>query len=406
MAAAVVKKKKKKQRLFLVRRYWWLVPVLGCIGMILWIATGPEWSRPRITAPTGKPMEGFVANTRQMTQEYAHFYGKQLNNTETEQGFERAIQRVRAKDYSDAAVMLEQVSKVAAVPVVFNNLGVLYAQLDDRSRAINAFREALARDMDYRPVRENLDRLKNLVALGAEPVSREVESNNNMNLANIIAPNRPVEGEIDAAVNDVDFFRVTTPPAPRDLISIEIANRSSNTLKPVLKIFDEERRITGWGKAVQEPGADLKQIIAPAPNSTLYLQVSGYGSSAGAYTLLVRPLKAFDQYEPNDDIYNAPRITLGTTIMASIMDADDTDYYSFVSPRNGTVSVLITNRSTTLIPALSTFFPDMRSSGFGPDIRKPGLNLRHTMEVLENQIYFVQVWSQADTSGAYSLLIE
>ena len=74
--------------------------------------------------------------------------------------------------------MLEQVAKVAAVPVVFNNLGVLYAEFNDRSRSINAFREALARDMDYQPVRLNLDRLKDVMALGADPVSREIESNN------------------------------------------------------------------------------------------------------------------------------------------------------------------------------------------------------------------------------------
>ena len=120
----------------------------------------------------------------------------------------------------------------------------------------------------------------------------------------------------------------------------------------------------------------------------------------------MRPLKAFDTYEPNDDIYNAPRITVGSTIVANIMDANDTDFYSFVSPRTGTVSIVISNRSTTLIPALSTFFPDKRSSGFGPDVRTPGLNLRHTMEVQENQIYFIQVWSQANTAGDYSLIVE
>ena len=54
-------------------------------------------------------------------------------------------------------------------------------------------------------------------------------------------------------------------------------------------------------------------------------------------------------------------ITVGSTIVANIMDANDTDFYSFVSPRTGTVSIVISNRSTTLIPALSTFFPDKRS---------------------------------------------
>ena len=268
-----------------------------------------------------------------MRQEYAHYYGKQLSNPEVERGFELANQRVTAKDYTNAVGLLEQVSKVAAVPMVFNNLGVLYAQLNDKSRAINSFREALARDLDYRAVRVNLDRMKDVMALGADPVSREVEPNNSTTSANIMVPGKPVEGDIEAAVNDVDFFRVTTPPAPRDRITIDITNRST-TLAPVLKIFDDQGRIRDWGKSVREPGANLQQIIAPQPNETLYVAVSGYGSSAGAYTLLVRPLKSFDSYEPNDDIYNAPRIVMGTPIQAGIMDAKDTDYFSFVSPQD------------------------------------------------------------------------
>ena len=92
------------------------------------------------------------------------------------------------------------------------------------------------------------------MALGADPVSREVEPNNNPMLANIIAPGKPVEGEIDAAVNDIDYFRITTPPAPRDLIVIEIDNHTT-TLAPVLKIFDADARITNWGRrsANREP---------------------------------------------------------------------------------------------------------------------------------------------------------
>ncbi len=404
-APLVVRKKKTHQNRSLLRKYWWLVPVMACVGLIGWLATGPRWSRTRIGPSTGRMMPGYITGIQNMTQEYQRFYGKPLSNSEVEGAFARAGERVRASDYSTAVGLLEQVSKVAAVPVVFNDLGVLYAELHDKSRAIHAFREALARDMDYRPVRVNLDRLKDVIALGADPVSREVESNDNMTSANIIAPNKAVEGEIDAAVNDVDFFRVTTPPPPRDLFAIQIANHST-TLAPVLKVFDEERGITDWGKMVREPGANLRQIVALPPNTTFYLQVSGYGSTAGAYTLLFQPLNAFDTYEPNDDIYHAPRIALGTTIVAGIMDSNDTDYYSFVSPRTGTVSVLITNRSTTLIPALSTFDPDMRSSGFGPDVRTPGKNLRHTMEVQQSQIYFIQVWSQANTAGDYSLIVE
>ena len=405
MAAPPIKRKKKKHSRSLVRKYWSLVPVLVGVGMIGWLATGPRWSRARIKRPGAKTIAGYVADTQKMTQEYVHYYGKPLNNLEIQRGFDQANERLGDGDLSNAVGLLEQVSKVASVPVVFNNLGVLYVELNDKARAINAFREALARDIDYRPVRLNLERMKDVMALGVDPVTHEVESNNSATLANIIMPGKAVEAEIESGVGDLDYFRVTTPPAPRDRISIEVTN-GSKTLAPVLRVLTEEGRITDWNKIVREAGANLQQTIAPTPNTTLFLEISGLDTSAGAYSLLVRPLKAFDTYEPNDDIFNAPRITVGSTIVANIMDATDTDFYSFVSPRTGTVSIVISNRSTTLIPALSTFLPDKRSSGFGPDVRTPGLNLRHTIEVQENQIYFIQVWSQANTSGEYSLIVE
>ena len=405
MAAPTLnRKKKKKRRRSLVLKYWWLAPVLGCVAMIGWLATGPQWSRARLFMPGGKPIAGYAANPQKMTQEYRHFYGKPLNNPEIERAFVQAGQHVSVNDYTSAVGLLEQVSEVASVPVVFNNLGLLYAELNDKSRAINAFREALGRDMDYAAARWNLDRMKDATALSGA-VTREVEPNNDTSQANIVALGKAVEGEIDAAVDDDDFFRVITPPAPRDLISIEIQNLSTS-LAPELRIFDQERRMTDWGKVAPEPGSNLRQTIAPAPNTTLYLQVSGLGHSAGAYTLLVQPRKAFDAYEPNDDISNAKRIPLGTAVAAGIMDANDTDYYSFVSPRTGTVSIAIANRSATLIPAWSTFDPDLRSSGSGPDVPTAGMNLKHTMEVRENQTYYLQVRSLAHTAGDYSLLIE
>jgi tetratricopeptide (TPR) repeat protein len=363
-------------------------------------------SRAKINLlPERKPISGYLGDPSALELEYAHYYGKALANAALKHDFELAGERVAARDYPSAVALLEEIAKTAAVPQVFNDLGVLYAELNDKSRAINSFREALARDINYMPVRTNLERMPDLLTLGAEPVSREVEPNNLMTLANIIAPGRAVEAEIDAAVDDLDYFRVTTPPPPRDIVSIEITNRSK-TLAPVLKIFDGEHRITDWGKIVKEPGTDLKQTIAPPPNSLLFLEVSGYGSSAGAYTLLVKPLKAFDSYEPNDDIYHASKIKMGERIEAGIMDEIDTDYYSFVSPRTGTVNVSIQNLSQTLIPALSTFSPDMRSSGFGPDVKTRGADLRQTMEVLENQTYFIQVWSARNTAGAYALTVE
>jgi hypothetical protein len=400
-----VRRKKKKKGRSPIQKYWWLAPVLAVVGMILYVASGPKWSRARIETPKGPPVTGYLTDSKVLALEYKRFYGKALNDAEVEKGFEMAAQSVAAKDFSGAAGFLEHVARGAAVPAVFNNLGVLYAALNDQSRAANAFREALTRDADYQPVRRNLDRLKDVMALSTDLVSREFEPNNTLSSANMMATGKPVDGTIEGLPDDLDTFRITTPPAPRDLISIEITSRSA-TLAPVLKIYDADSRITDLGKSVREAGSNLQKTIAPLPNTTLYLQVSGYDGSTGGYTLLVRARKEFDTYEPNDDIFNAPRVALGTTISAGIMDDGDTDFFSFVSLRNGTVSFKLTNRSTTLIPALSTFGPDQRSSGFGPDVRIPGANLRHTLEVLANQTYYIQIWSQGNTAGAYSFIIE
>ena len=116
-------------------------------------------------------------------------------------------------------------------------------------------------------------------------------------------------------------------------------------------------------------------------------------------------MKAYDAFEPDDSIFTAHPIGIGQQVDANIMDAEDTDYYSVVAPRTGTVTIEIRNRSTTLVPALTTFHPDRRNSGFGPDLRTPGADLHHRMDVQRNQTYYLQVWSQSNSSGSYTLVV-
>jgi uncharacterized protein YutE (UPF0331/DUF86 family) len=399
------RKKKQKSQRSQIRRYWWLPPVLAGVALLAWLATGPRIWGPRVLSHGGAAIKGYIGTIETVKQEYLRFHGKPLKNSAVERLFQLANQRIADQDYESAALLMETVSQDAAVPVIFNNLGVLYAQLNDRSRAINAFRDALARDIDYQPVRLNLDRLRNLTGNAADPVTRELEPNNSPPYANVIALGKAVEGEVARGVNDVDYFRITTPPAPRDTLRVTIEPRSPE-LSPVLRIFDADRRLTNMTAEARQTGATLHYTFAPAPNATFYLEVSGSGHSSGNYTLKVMAMRAFDNYEPNDDIYNARRIETGRAIQANIMDATDTDFYSFVAPRTGSISVSIQNRSVTLIPALTTFSAEMRHTGFGPDIRTPGAHLRHQFDVVENQTYFIQVWSENNTYGEYSVTIE
>jgi hypothetical protein len=188
------------------------------------------------------------------------------------------------------------------------------------------------------------------------------------------------------------------------VLEIRIENRSK-TLAPGLAVLDADKRFIGWGKDTRDPGASVVQYLAPDPNSIIYLQIWGHKDTQGEYVLMVRAMKAFDAYEPNDDIYSSPKLALGQTIEASIMDERDTDYFSFVGPRTGQVQIELENRSATLIPALSTYAPDRRFAGFGPEVRTAGTGLKHSLAVDEGRTYFLQVWAQANSRGAYRLTV-
>src|ERR1043165_3049387 len=190
MAVPAHSKKKKRSGHARFRKYWWLAPVFGGVIFLGYLATGPRWIGPRVLSRSGAPIKGYISDVEALKAEYQRFQGKKLKNPQVEQRFNLVNERIAQQDYESAAIILESVAQDAAVPLVFNDLGVVYAQLNDRSRSVNAFREALARDIDYKPVRVNLDRLRNITANAAEPVSREIEPNNPVLLANFISLGR------------------------------------------------------------------------------------------------------------------------------------------------------------------------------------------------------------------------
>jgi hypothetical protein len=348
------------------------------------------------------PLDGYIADSSVLDREYSRFYGKAGSNPELEAKFKDAAAMTQRREYANAAALLETAARQASLPVLFNNLGVLYAEMNDRGRAVHAFYEGLARDGSYVPVRNNIERYKALIKDAADPLSREIEPNDTTPLANLIALDKPVEAEIAVNTRDIDTFRFNAPPPPRDILAVEFSNRSASLL-PVVLLYDSDDRTIDLGAPETTPGSSFTRYFSVAPNTPLYLRLSGTRDTGGAYFLTIKPMKAYDSYEPNDDIFSARSVAIGTAVEANIMDAQDTDYYSFLATRTGTVTIDVRNRSTTLIPALSTFHPDRRSSGFGPDVRTPGADLHHRLDVQQGQIYFLQVWSQSSSSGDYTL---
>jgi hypothetical protein len=375
-----------------------MIPVVALVVLAPWIWNGiavPQFKRD--------PLPGYIGDSAKLEEEYLLLNGKPLGDATVAQQFQRATDLMLVGNYTNAAILLDTVSRQAAVPVVFNDLGVLYMKLKDGAHAVRAFRDALARDHEYAPVRANLKSMN--LAEAAGPGSNEVEPNDTIAEANVVWLDRPLNAIISPSIGDVDYFWFTTPRPPRDRIAVQVANHSV-TLVPRLRVFDAGgKALTGMKEAVA-PGDSVRFDFSPPPNTVYYIQVDGASGSSGAYTLTVNPLHAFDVYEPNDDILNATRLTLGQTIEANIMDANDTDFYSFVSPAAAAVTIDIVSRTATLVPGLSTFAPDLRHIGFGPDVQAPGGSLHHVMNVEANRPYYLQVWAKGDTTGAYSLTIQ
>ncbi|HWC98232.1 MAG TPA: hypothetical protein VG456_15845 [Candidatus Sulfopaludibacter sp.] len=345
-------------------------------------------------------LEGYIGDTRSLQTEFERMQGTPFKSKELRKQFEDAAAAVENGQYDRAAVLLETASKRTPMPILYNDLGILYEQRKDSMGAIKAYTQALGLDPGYVPAHYNLLRL-NPDTEG--PASSEGEPNNTAELANNITLNQPLEGEIKDAA-DQDYFKLLIPPGPRDQLEVTLQNRSK-TLQSALRFFDDKGAPLSVVSTKHEPGESFSQTIAPPPGTLLYVRISSEKSTTGEYSLIVKTLKNFDHWEPNDDIFSAKSITVGDRIDANIMDENDSDFYSFVSPRNGTVTIEIQTEASDFLPALTTFTPDKRKIGISPDVDRHG-KVSHTFPVEAGLTYYIQVSGQQKTAGKYSLIIQ
>jgi hypothetical protein len=396
-AAGPVRRVRRRRHRPLIVRFWWVVPVVAILA-----AAPAIWTWLLNPHFRHDPLPGYIADHSRLEEEYLLFTGKPLDPSATGD-FDQATSFMLEGKYVDAAIVLESAAKQIPVPAVFNDLGVLYVKANDGTRAVRAFRDALARNHDYPPVRANLKRMH--LSESIDPGSTEVEPNDDPAHANVVWLNRPVNANIAPSVGDVDCYWFTTPRPPRDRISIQVINRSP-TLNPRLRISDDSGRLVTGVKEATGKGESLRFDFSPPPNTFYAIQVDGASGTSGDYRLAVEALHAYDVYEPNDTLLTATRIGLGQTIDANIMDADDTDYFSFLSPVAAFVSIDLVSRNDTLVPGLSSYAPDLSFIGFAADAKGPGGSIHHTMQLEANQFYYLQVFSKNETTGPYSLTVK
>lgn len=356
----------------------------------------------RLNPPPKLP--GYIASSQVLTQEYWQFEGRSLRDLGVQQQFDQAATLAGRGDLPAAIALLDGISKQCAEPVVFHDLGVLYALVKDHRRALNAFREALARDPNYAPVHLALNSLPGFTLHEADPVTSEVEPNGTYLTANLISLDTTVTGEISSP-RDVDFFRFSAPRAPRDILRIDIKCESP-ALVLHLAVYDDAGRHTAEAASSPDPGSGLSLLISPKPNSTRYLELTGIHASSGRYSLRITPTRSFDRFEPNDDMSSATSIQIGQVIDANIMIPEDTDFYSFLPESAGNLVVTLQSQSETFLPALAIFGPDGQPIGFAIDATEQGQRISRSLDVAEQTVYYLQVWGRAGSAGPYTLIVK
>ncbi len=368
----------------------------------MWGAMGFVKRRP--LAPAANMPDGYVSDPAALKAEFDHYYGPTEALSAAQGRFRSAADLAGKRNFAAVASVLEFLSKTAAVPVVFHDLGVAYNGLSDYKRAAEAFREALALEPEYDMTRKYLRDARGIAPGSAEPYTRESEPNDSGLTANLIALRAPVGGEIAGGNDGADYFRLNSPAAPRDLVSIEVANHSAN-FSPQLRVYNASMKMQSWGENSARAGQSIKVTGGPPPNSTVYLSIGASEDKGGLYLLTVTPMKAFDRYEPNDEIMAARKISIGEEISANVMDDLDNDFFLFTSPRKGQVTVDLRNRAETLVPVLAVYNRARRNIGFAPDA-KPGANIHYTFETDKDYVYYLHVSSQAGTAGSYILRVD
>src|SRR5262249_17782698 len=132
--------------------------------------------------------------------QYQQVTGQPLTDPALKEEIRQAVNLIKAGQFDASRKIFEQVAARAPVPAVFTNIGGLAAESGDIAAARQSYQQALAKDPDYKPAKNNLDALVRVEAPKATETSgQEIEPNNNFDHVNVIPPGAKIAAAISAA---------------------------------------------------------------------------------------------------------------------------------------------------------------------------------------------------------------
>jgi len=234
--------------------------------------------------------------------------------------------------------------------------------------------------------------------------AQEAEPNDDTLTTNSVPLGKWITASVGAP-KDADYFAFTTPATHRDLVRIELQNRST-TLEPRLELFDAQKTSRGEVHKTTQ-GADVTYAFVAAPATPYIVRVSNYyGETVGVYLLRVKAMKAYDAHEPNEDILSAKTIAVAEPVVAAIMDNSDVDYFAVTSgDGEGGMVVMLQNRSTTLRPEIAVYDAQKTLIGSNKNTTAGG-DTSYTFKSKPHATYYVRVRDYySGAAGDYTLSV-
>lgn len=239
---------------------------------------------------------------------------------------------------------------------------------------------------------------------GSPEGASEREPNNDAFNANRVSMGATIAGEI-APADDQDWFVFRADTKLRDWLDVKLSNHST-TLQPCLSLYDANK-ILLHNQCSGNAGADLGIARVVEPGKDYFVVVYSYsGSAAGTYAFSMTARKAYDAYEPNNDIFSAKPISRGKAIEANIMADGEQDWYVVQGFAGKQLNARLENRSTLLQPCLS-LYDSNRTHIADQCAGNASANVALSQPVDSGKDYYVAVWAYSNrTAGDYRLSID
>jgi hypothetical protein len=366
------------------KKYWWAgavaVPILvAAIGVLPSFLGG------------GASGDTVISNSRVGDDLYLTT-NVEISDPEARSRFDQAIAFARDGLFAEAKALFEQLAPTVQAAGVYNNLAVVNAALGDDLAAQRSVQQALQLDPVDRTAQQNLTLISRAI--------KEQRSNDTILTATPIQLGRNVDSRLGDA-NDSDFFSFTAPAGSRDILRIQVENKAT-TFAPYVRVFDSARaELTNTYQSTL--GANVMLNFVAAPGAAYYVQVTTANGDGGAYMLSITPQKAFDRFEPNDDILKPAELSVGRDVEAGIMDPIDQDLYR-VALAAGTVRVVLNNRSSGLAPDILVY-DENKSEVTHQYNTTPGANVSAEGAASRPGTWYVRVGASSG-SGQYTLRVE